>query len=146
MRLVIDASVIIKWFVNNPLIEENTEQALEILQLIKVGRISVVQPIHWKIEVIAVLCRLHSQTINEYIALLDILQFDVKDNSMVNQQAAKLAEQHQHHLFDTLYHAVAIEESVMLVTADKKYFNKVSDKQDSIVLLSQWKSDSPNSF
>ncbi len=29
-----------------------------------------------------------------------------------------------HHLFDTLYHAVALEVGATLVTADEVYFNK----------------------
>jgi predicted nucleic acid-binding protein len=29
-----------------------------------------------------------------------------------------------HHLFDTLYHAVALEEGATLVTADEAYFAK----------------------
>ncbi|WP_301015650.1 hypothetical protein [Thiothrix sp.] len=32
---------------------------------------------------------------------------------------------HQRHLFDTLYHVVAIESNSLLVTADEKYWQKV---------------------
>jgi len=34
---------------------------------------------------------------------------------------------HIHHLFDTLYHAVALEEGARLVTADAAYFAKAKD-------------------
>jgi len=34
---------------------------------------------------------------------------------------------HIHHLFDTLYHAVALEEGATLVTADAAYFAKAKD-------------------
>jgi hypothetical protein len=33
----------------------------------------------------------------------------------------------KHHLFDTLYHAVALEEQATLVTADEVYFGKAKD-------------------
>lgn len=39
-----------------------------------------------------------------------------------------------HHLFDTLYHAVAFEENTTLVTADERYYNKAS-VLGSIMLL-----------
>jgi predicted nucleic acid-binding protein len=32
-----------------------------------------------------------------------------------------------HHLFDTLYHAVALEQGATLITADEAYFAKAKD-------------------
>ena len=40
------------------------------------------------------------------------------------QRAIELACQHNHHLFDTLYHAAALEESATLITADRRYYDK----------------------
>jgi hypothetical protein len=65
VKLVIDASVTIKWFVNNAILEENTAESLEIFQLIKIGQIKVVQPVHWPLELIAVLTRIQSHKINK---------------------------------------------------------------------------------
>ena len=41
----------------------------------------------------------------------------------------------QHHMFDTLYHAVALEVGATLVTADKVYFGKAVG-QGNIAMLS----------
>ena len=41
------------------------------------------------------------------------------------QRAITLATQLKHHLFDTLYHALALETpSATFVTADRRYFDK----------------------
>jgi predicted nucleic acid-binding protein len=40
------------------------------------------------------------------------------------KRAAGLSISLNHHLFDTLYHAVALEEGATLVTADETYFAK----------------------
>ena len=45
----------------------------------------------------------------------------------VLKRAADLSIALNHHLFDTLYHAVALEEGATLVTADTAYFGKAKD-------------------
>jgi predicted nucleic acid-binding protein len=43
-------------------------------------------------------------------------------------KAIELAPQLDHHLFDTLYHAVALSvPGAVLVTADRRYFDKARD-------------------
>jgi predicted nucleic acid-binding protein len=42
----------------------------------------------------------------------------------VLRRAADLSISLNHHLFDTLYHAVALEQDAALVTADEAYFAK----------------------
>jgi predicted nucleic acid-binding protein len=39
-------------------------------------------------------------------------------------RATRLAIEIRHHLFDTLYHAVALEHDALLVTADETYCSK----------------------
>ena len=41
-----------------------------------------------------------------------------------NQRAVSLALKLDHHLFDTLYHAVSLEEKATLITADRKYYDE----------------------
>ena len=47
-------------------------------------------------------------------------------NVRLLKRAADLAITLNHHLFDTLYHAVALEEGATLVTADDIYFAKAA--------------------
>ena len=53
------------------------------------------------------------------------------------QRAIELACQHNHHLFDTLYHAAALEESATLITADRRYYDKAR-REGQIILLADW--------
>jgi predicted nucleic acid-binding protein len=46
----------------------------------------------------------------------------------VLKRAAGLSMSLNHHLFDTLYHAVALEVGATLVTADEAYFDKAKDR------------------
>lgn len=46
------------------------------------------------------------------------------DSSNVLQRAMEMSVRLKHHLFDTLYHAAALEHGATLVTADDAYFAK----------------------
>lgn len=122
MRLVLDASVIIKWFSTGE--EAFQQEAMQLYHAIQTGKVAVVQPVHWQAEVIAVLTRLLPENIDQLIPLLDALEFKTQETSNIYQRAAVLSKDFNHHLFDTLYHAVALSENALLVTDDRKYFNK----------------------
>ena len=122
-RLVIDASVSVKWFVRNEN-EDNVPKAVEILKGIGDNRISIIQPPHWMAETIAVLARLQPEKVNRAIDLLDAMEIPVKSETTVFKLASRLARDLDHHLFDTLYHALALQEDATLITADRRYFNK----------------------
>ena len=53
------------------------------------------------------------------------------------QRAIALALKLDHHLCDTLYHAVALEEKAMLITADRKYYDKAG-RMGSILMLEEF--------
>jgi predicted nucleic acid-binding protein len=46
---------------------------------------------------------------------------------VVLRHAAELSAKLDHHLFDALYHAVALEEGATLITADEAYFARAKD-------------------
>ena len=123
---VIDASVAVKWFLSDD--EGYREEALTLFKQIGVGDVKVVQPIHWQAEVIAVLTRVRPEIASEAIILLDALEFPVMDNLDVYQLASQLSQALNHHLFDTLYHAVAILAKASFVTDDRKYYGKARSR------------------
>ena len=84
----------------------------------------MVQPVHWRVEVLSVIVRKEPGKVEEAIKLLDLLAFSVMDNWELHIRAAQLSQRYNHHLFDTLYHAVALESGARLVTADRKYARK----------------------
>jgi predicted nucleic acid-binding protein len=53
------------------------------------------------------------------------MEFPTTDVPNVMRRATELAIETDHHLFDTLYHAIALEhDDTCLVTADERYFSK----------------------
>jgi len=89
--------------------------------------VSVIEPVHWVAEVIGVVVRLKPDRAVAAIALLTHSRFATTASRAAYRRAAQLSEQLDHHLFDTLYHAVALEEGATLVTADAAYFAKAKD-------------------
>jgi predicted nucleic acid-binding protein len=135
MRAVLDASVIVKWYIANP-DEQDAEQALAILEGIEASTITLIQPPHSLAEIADVLARELPELAVDYFLELSRI-FDANATNPSNaayQRAIKLSSQLNHHLFDTLYHAVALEENAILITADSRYYEK-AEAFGGIVML-----------
>jgi len=137
MNVVIDASVAIKWFIPDDGAEEDTDKAIQLLKAIQENILCPIQPVHWQAKVIAMLSRIQPQKCQQSIQLLDILEFPISNSLEVYQKASTIAVHLNHHLFDTLYHAVAIKQQAILITADKKYYQKAK-QLGNITLLSEY--------
>ena len=137
MRLVVDASVAVKWFVRDSNEEKDVTPALDLLIGVGKNSIELIQPPHWMAEVTAVLSRLQPDLADDAIDLLDAMEFPTTGDSNLYKLASHLAAGLNHHLFDTLYHALAIREKATLVTADHRYFRK-SKRHGSICLLADF--------
>lgn len=123
--VVLDASVIVKWIFADRAQESHSLQAFQILQSVKESRVSVLQPPHWLAEVAAVIVRLDSERARQAVSILHALEFPVVTGVEVYQKACELSASFSQHLFDTLYHAVALTEpGAILVTADDQYYRK----------------------
>ena len=139
MIIVLDASVILKWLIEDPLREPDTDKALAVMQSVVEGDLEILQPVHWLAEVAAVAARLTPSTAVRDIELLAALEFPTTDDPNVIVRATSLAIESRHHLFDTLYHSVALEhEDAMLVTADDRYYVK-AERYGRIAALRDWK-------
>ena len=75
-------------------------------------------------EMAAVLARETPDTANDSVNDLLTMTWETTTDEMVYHRAIALASTLDHHLFDTLYHAVALVHGATLVTADAKYFKK----------------------
>lgn len=135
--VVLDASVVVKWVFPDRAEESHSLQALHILQFIKESRLSVIQPPHWLAEAAAVTVRLDPARARRAVLLLHALEFPVLAGADVYQKACELSASFNQHLFDTLYHAVALTEpDAMLVTADEQYYRR-AHKAGRIVRLKE---------
>lgn len=127
-RLVIDASVAMKWFLRDRSDEPDAAHAVSILQASCEGQVSFHQPPHFTAEVAAVLSRLKSAEAPDDLADLLQLEFHIHDAADVYLRACDLAVELGHHLFDTLYHALALSlPQTELITADQTYYRKAAE-------------------
>jgi predicted nucleic acid-binding protein len=137
IKLVVDASVAVKWFIRDPNEENDVVSAVDILVGIGKNSIELIQPPHWIAEVTAVLARLQPDLSDDAIDLLDAMELPTRAESSVYKLASHLATELNHHLFDTLYHALALQDNATLITADRRYFRK-SVNHGSICMLADF--------
>jgi len=135
---VIDASVAIKWFLAFKPDEDHAGVALTILEAAVLGSIKLIQPPHFIAEVAAVLARTKPDEAQDDLLDLQNIERRTLDTPEIHATALELAIRHQHHLFDTLYHAVALHTpGATLITADRRYYDKART-EGQIILLSDW--------
>jgi predicted nucleic acid-binding protein len=138
VTLVVDASVVVKWLLQDPENEADTDKATRLMRSVTTGDQNAAQPVHWLAEVGAVLSRQSPETAEDDIALLCGLELPVVDDPLVLCRGVQLATELKQHLFDTYYHAVALETpDAVLVTADERYLRAAKEK-GRIVLLADW--------
>lgn len=136
-RCVIDASVSVKWFIGDAEDEQDINTAWGLLEQGNAGQCWFIQPSHWIGEVAAVLARRQPAFATRNIEDLLLFNFfSVISSPAVYRRAIALAQRLDHHLFDTLYHAVALEEDIPFITADRQYFKKAK-KLGHIVMLEE---------
>ena len=127
-QFVLDASVIIKWLIPENPDEQNVAEALALLYALRAGTIAVRQLGHWLAEIAAVGVRLKPDTITDDIAdLQELGMVSVTKIQPLWNIACSLSIRLNHHLFDTLYHAVALHLGALLIMADEQYFRKAKD-------------------
>ena len=138
-KIVLDASIIFKWLFVDAKQEDDVDAALDILYRIQKTEISLHQPVHWLAEVAAVASRLCPETAQQDIADLYEMELGCVNGTEIYLTASELSVKLNHHLFDTLYHAVALHlDDTSLITADRKYYQKAKHL-GSIRLLSEWR-------
>lgn len=138
MIAVIDASVVIKWLLQNPEREAETDKATRLMERVTNGEQPALQPTHWVVEVGAVLARESPGTAVDDVGMLTALELPTTHDLSVLQRGVQLAMELKQHLFDTYYHGVALETSdCVLVTADERYLRAARAK-GRIVSLTEW--------
>lgn len=138
MITVVDASVVIKWLLQDPAREADTEQATRLMARVTNGEQSSIQPVHWILEVGAVLARVSPETAADDVTLLAALELPTTDDPLIVRRGTELAVELKQHLFDTFYHAIALENAdAVLVTADERYL-RAAEGKGHIVHVKDW--------
>ena len=122
--VVVDASVAVKWFFRTRDDEADVGAALDLLRLVGDGRVVLLQPPHFVAEVAAVLARESPSTAEASLRDLMDIEMTVSADRATYSRAVAIAIELEHHLFDTLYHALALARRGVLVTADQRYLRK----------------------
>ena len=138
MTVVVDASVVVKWLLQDPEREAGTEKATRLMESVAGGELAALQPVHWLLEVGAVLARESQVTAVDDVTMLSALELTTTNDPLVLRRGVELAIELKQHLFDTSYHAVALETpDTTLVTADERYL-RVAQAKGKIVHLMNW--------
>jgi predicted nucleic acid-binding protein len=135
---VLDASVIVKWLLQDPQREADSDVAAGLVEAVVTGTDTVLQPRHWLVEVGAVLTRASPDSAAQDLLMLSALEFPTEDDPRALRRACEMAIDLKQHLFDTLYHAVALEApGAVLITADERYF-RAARAAGGIAKLRDW--------
>jgi len=127
LNVVVDASVAFKWFFRPRDDERDIDAALELLRGVLDDRVRLIQPPHFIAEMAAVLAREMPAEAEASLKNLLDMEMQIAGGEALYTTAVGLAVRLHHHLFDTLYQAVALESvDAVLVTADERYYRKAN--------------------
>ena len=135
--LVLDASVIVKWYSE----EGDTEKALQIRDLFLKNKFNIMVPDLMFYEVANVVRYARGIVDKEKEAILNnivLLNLDVVSVSRYNLvKSLSLALKYDITVYDAVYLVIASQKKAVYVTADEKLKKKVALK--NVMLLSEWK-------
>jgi predicted nucleic acid-binding protein len=138
VTVVLDASLIIRWLLQDPERETCTDKATQLMEAVIEGEQPVLQPTHWLVEDGAVLARESPATAADDVTMLNALELPVTDEPQVLRRGVEMGIVLKQQLFDALYHAVALEnEDSVLITADQRYLGAARAK-GRIIDLMEW--------
>lgn len=127
-RVVIDASVALKWRLRD---EEATQQADALLEDFLAGKLVLLTPTLFDYEIAnALRVAVTRQRLSEsdaVAALADFAQYAIVryDYAGISSRTFDLSDQHQRSAYDSAYMALAQAQGVWFFTGDKRLFNAV---------------------
>ena len=136
--IVPDASVLLKWAFHSPE-ESDTDSAIALLDAWIEGKINIVLPKLWSFEVGNVLMLKKPDTASEIMEIFIGYSFMESEMSIaLCKETFKLMQKYHVTFYDAAYHALAIENKGLLLTADETYCKKVKDAKH-VARLSDWR-------
>ncbi|HJW81826.1 MAG TPA: type II toxin-antitoxin system VapC family toxin [Acidiferrobacterales bacterium] len=139
MKVVVpDASVILKWVLPDPSGEEGLDAALRLRDAVISEKVYVKVPSLWLYEVGNTLTRRFPRQAADALQLLIAfgLEESVPDDRWLSR-AVGLTHDHGVTFYDAAYHALALVEKGIFVTADQKYIRKAG-KAGRVISLADW--------
>lgn len=139
-QVVIDSSVIMKWFV----VEDHTAEALQIRVRYNADELLLLAPDVINAEVGNIVWKKHNRgelpTSDAQAIIADflIVELELTPTSGLLNEAYQLAIAYKRTVYDSMYLALAGREQCPFVTADEKLFNAVSGAIPGVILLRDW--------
>jgi len=125
MELVLDASVVIKWFLDEKLSDEAINYRRKHLE----GKIALVAPSLLAFEVINALCTKSGVSIKTILSAIKVYYFaKIKEyslNEKLAQRAAASSKKFKISVYDASYLALAQSLNCSFITADEKFYQKI---------------------
>ncbi len=139
MKLIVpDASVLLKWVLPGER-EPHVTEALEIRDAFVAGKIRLLVPALWFFEVGNMLGLYHPATAEERLsALVDAGIPEAALDREWQSVTLNLVNKHRVTFYDASYHALAIVNRGVFVTADAKYQRKLGS-DPAVRILPDWK-------
>jgi predicted nucleic acid-binding protein len=140
VKLVIDASVAVKWLLDEP----GTREAEALLGACQEGRITPFAPEILAAEVAAVLWKrvvrgfLRADQAAFLYERFNRIRPVLTPISSLAGSAMRLALEHRHSVYDSLYVAFALENGCDLITADERLFRTFAPSFPQVRLLRDW--------
>lgn len=140
VRVVVDSSVVIKWFTTEPF----TEQARRILDDYRDGALSLLAPdllfaevgnIIWKKQRLQGLTNADAEAIINGVLLL---RLQVTPCASLLTAAHQIAVAHGRTVYDAIYLALSLREQCPFVTADERLVNTVGSAFPMVTWLANW--------
>jgi predicted nucleic acid-binding protein len=139
-KVVVDSSVVIKWFVEEPY----TVEAHRILETYETGTLLLLAPDLLYAEVGNIIWKKHrfqglaAEDAEEVLAAFRLVTFVVTSNAVLLEEAYRLAVTHQRTVYDALYLALSLQEHCPWVTADEKIVNALATTFPHIIWVANW--------
>ncbi|WP_353929597.1 type II toxin-antitoxin system VapC family toxin [Okeanomitos corallinicola TIOX110] len=139
-KIVIDSSVVIKWFIT----QDYSLEANKILDAYKSQKLNLIAPdliyaevgnVLWKIQRFQ---GLNNQDAEIILDLLYQMQFEIFPANELLKDAYQFAVNYQRTVYDSLYVVLSIRENCKFITADEKLYNYIHGKIPNIQLIKDW--------
>jgi predicted nucleic acid-binding protein len=133
-RVVLDSSVCTKWFAGRKDKTADHHVAIELLDITRNKGLALIEPPIWRAEIVSKISRKRPIRVEALIENLMAIEARIDNSADALRRGAELSAELDHGLFDTLYHAVALNHSIDLITANTSYYRKARHL-GSLILL-----------
>jgi predicted nucleic acid-binding protein len=141
LRLVIDASVCLKWYLPDEALQDKAEAVLTDYER---GSVEIVAPTLLIYELMnglwigSRLKRIEFQAIEKCVQRVLDLSLDFRDASLFFSAVVRMCNQFGRSAYDSAYLALAEKEGIQLLTADRRLYNTVRRRLGWVVWLGSY--------